>query len=150
MEMHAITVKWEADDKVTLYEKTQFLAGTQGSIAAAFGIPPANVRVITKFVGGAFGSAGGTWATLHSGSYCSKANPQANKVSLTRDQMFTMVGYRRRNVLYCFEISDHCEIWSLLTKLLLAWGFALLHYLPLWSVAMFHLHFQKPPRRTLL
>jgi CO/xanthine dehydrogenase Mo-binding subunit len=29
MEMHAITVKWEADDKVTLYEKTQFLAGTQ-------------------------------------------------------------------------------------------------------------------------
>jgi xanthine dehydrogenase YagR molybdenum-binding subunit len=98
MEMHAITVKWEADDKVTVYEKTQFLAGTQGSIAAVFGIPPANVHVITKFVGGAFGSAGGTWPHSIAAAIAAKQTGKPIKVSLTRDQMFTMVGYRPKAI----------------------------------------------------
>ncbi|MDQ6761922.1 MAG: molybdopterin-dependent oxidoreductase, partial [Bacteroidota bacterium] len=47
MEMHALTVKWDAEDKLTVYEKTQSLFGTQGSIARVFDIPPQNVHVIT-------------------------------------------------------------------------------------------------------
>ena len=98
MEMHAITVKWEADDKVTVYEKTQTLYGTQGSIARVFGIPPANVHVISKFVGGAFGSASNTWPHSIAAVIAAKMIGRPLKFSLTRDQMFMMVGYRPKAI----------------------------------------------------
>ncbi|HEV8079350.1 MAG TPA: xanthine dehydrogenase family protein molybdopterin-binding subunit [Chitinophagaceae bacterium] len=98
MEMHGLTVKWESDDKVTVYEKTQTLSGTQGSIARVFGIPPANVHVITKFVGGAFGSAGNTWPHSIAAVIAAKQIGRPLKVSLTREQMFTMVGYRPKAI----------------------------------------------------
>ena len=98
MEMHAITVKWDADDKVTVYEKTQTLGGTQASIARVFGIPPANVHVITKFVGGAFGSAGSTWPHSIAAVIAAKQIGRPLKVSLTREQMFMMVGYRPKAI----------------------------------------------------
>ena len=98
MEMHAITVNWESDDKVTVYEKTQTLSGTQGSIARVFGIPPANVHVITKYVGGAFGSAGSTWPHSIAAVIAAKQVRRPLKLSLTREQMFTMVGYRPKAI----------------------------------------------------
>src|SRR5215213_2884039 len=98
MEMHGLTVNWEADDKVTVYEKTQTLSGTQRSIATVFGIPPANVHVISKFVGGAFGSAGSTWPHSIAAVIAAKQIGRPLKVSLTRDQMFTMVGYRPKAI----------------------------------------------------
>ncbi len=94
MEMHGITVVWEGEDKVTLYEKTQTLAGTQGSIARVFGISEKNIHVITKFVGGAFGSAGNTWPHSIAAAIAAKQLQRPVKVSLTREQMFMMVGYR--------------------------------------------------------
>ncbi len=94
MEMHGLTVIWDGEDKVTLYEKTQTLAGTQASIARVFGIPEKNVHVITKFVGGAFGSAGSTWPHSIAAAIAAKQLQRPLKVSLTRDQMFMMVGYR--------------------------------------------------------
>lgn len=98
MEMHGLTVKWEGEDKLTVYEKTQTLSGTQGSIARVFGIPPANVHVITKFVGGAFGSAGNTWPHSIAAVIAAKIVARPLKLSLTRDQMFTMVGYRPKAI----------------------------------------------------
>ncbi len=98
MEMHALTVKWDSDDKLTVYEKTQSLYGTQGTIAKVFGIPPQNVHVITKFVGGAFGSAGSTWPHSIAAVMAAKQIGRPLKVSLTRDQMFTMVGYRPKAI----------------------------------------------------
>ena len=97
MEMHGLTVKWEGE-KVTVYEKTQTLYGTQGSIARVFGIPPASVHVITKFVGGAFGSAGSTWPHSIAAVIAAKQIARPLKVSLTREQMFTMVGYRPKAI----------------------------------------------------
>jgi len=94
MEMHGITVVWDGEDKVTLYEKTQTLSGTQGNIARVFGIPEKNVHVITKFVGGAFGSASNTWPHSIAAAIAAKQLQRPVKVSLTRDQMFMMVGYR--------------------------------------------------------
>lgn len=98
MEMHGITVKWEGDDKLTVYEKTQSLQGTQASIAKVFGIPEKNVHVITKFVGGAFGDAGSTWPHSIAAVIASKKIGRPLKLSLTREQMFTMVGYRPKAI----------------------------------------------------
>jgi len=39
MEMHATIAFWEAEDKVTLYDKTQGPKSTQGTIARTFGLP---------------------------------------------------------------------------------------------------------------
>src|SRR5471030_2059968 len=55
MELHAIIANWDADDKVSVYDKTQGIKSTQRSIAQAFKLPPDNVHVISPFVGGAFG-----------------------------------------------------------------------------------------------
>lgn len=98
MEMHALTVVWDGPDKVTMYEKTQYLSGTQGSIARVFGIPEKNVHVITKYVGGAFGSAGSTWPHSIATAIAAKQLQRPVKLSLTRDQMFMMVGYRPKAI----------------------------------------------------
>ena len=94
MELHALTVKWESDDKVTVYEKTQTLSSTQQSVARAFGLKPENVRVITLFVGGAFGSAFNTWPHSIAALMGAKKTGKPLKLMLTRPEMFTMVGYR--------------------------------------------------------
>ncbi|MBK5271040.1 MAG: xanthine dehydrogenase family protein molybdopterin-binding subunit, partial [Bacteroidia bacterium] len=98
MEMHGLTVVWEGADKVTVYEKTQTLSGTQGSIARIFGIPANNVHVISKYVGGAFGSAGTTWPHSIAAVIAAKQLQRPVKLSLTRDQMFIMVGYRPKAI----------------------------------------------------
>jgi xanthine dehydrogenase YagR molybdenum-binding subunit len=94
MELHAITVNWGGDDKVTVYEKTQTLSGTQQNIASAFGLKNENVRVITQFIGGAFGSAFNTWPHSIAALIGAKKAGRPLKLMLTRSEMFTMVGYR--------------------------------------------------------
>ena len=89
---------WEGPDKVTVYEKTQTLSGTQGSIARIFGIPANNVHVISKYVGGAFGSAGSTWPHSMAAVIAAKQLQRPVKLSLSRDQMFMMVGYRPKAI----------------------------------------------------
>src|SRR5688572_5625295 len=94
MELHAITVVWEGEDKVTVYEKTQALKVTQQNIAQAFAIPEQNVRVLTHYIGGAFGSAFNFWPHSVAALIGAKKTGKPLKVMLSRDQLFTMVGYR--------------------------------------------------------
>ncbi|MCA9227225.1 MAG: molybdopterin-dependent oxidoreductase, partial [Planctomycetales bacterium] len=56
MELHATLAVWEGG-KLTLYDKTQWVDNVQQQVAAAFGLAVDDVRVISPFVGGAFGSA---------------------------------------------------------------------------------------------
>ncbi|MGZ8538643.1 MAG: xanthine dehydrogenase family protein molybdopterin-binding subunit, partial [Flavisolibacter sp.] len=94
MELHSITAFWEGDDKVTVYEKTQGVKSTQRSIMTAFKLPEANVQVYAPFVGGGFGSALRTWPHSIAALIGAKKIGKPLKLVLTRDQMFTMVGYR--------------------------------------------------------
>ena len=55
LEPHAVVADWRADG-LTLYISTQDTAGVRRDVAAAFGLPPEKVRVITEFMGGGFGS----------------------------------------------------------------------------------------------
>jgi len=56
METHATTVLFEADGKLTIYDKTQGVQNVQRYVANVFGLAEENVRVLSPFVGGAFGS----------------------------------------------------------------------------------------------
>ena len=60
IEMHATIAAWDGD-RLTLWDKTQWVHNTADEIAAVFGIPAENIRVISPFVGGAFGSGLRTW-----------------------------------------------------------------------------------------
>ena len=94
MEIPAITVKWEGEEKVTVYEKTQALRNAVVNISRAFGLKEENVRVISKFVGGAFGSAFATWPHSVAALIGAKKTGRPLKLMITRPQMFTMIGYR--------------------------------------------------------
>src|SRR5205085_10235357 len=56
MEPHATTAVWNADGSLVLYESTQGGSPSADTIGRAFGLDPAQVRVIAPHVGGGFGS----------------------------------------------------------------------------------------------
>ena len=60
IEMHATIAAWDGD-RLTLWDKTQWVNNTAAEIAAVFGIAAENIRVVSPFVGGAFGSGLRTW-----------------------------------------------------------------------------------------
>ena len=94
MELHITTAFWDGDDKVTLYTKSQGVMGSQRAVAAAFNLDPKNVQINSRFVGGAFGSSLRTWPHEIAAVQASKLVKRPVKLTLTREQMFTLVGYR--------------------------------------------------------
>ncbi|MDB5249178.1 MAG: aldehyde oxidase [Segetibacter sp.] len=94
MELQSITAVWEADDKLTVYDKVQGTKPTQRAFATEWKIPVENVKVISKFVGGAFGNGLHNWPHETAAIIAAKQLKRPVKVAITREQMFTMVGYR--------------------------------------------------------
>ena len=56
MELYAATVIYESNGKLTVYDKTQGVQNVQRYLCGVFGMKPEDVRVVSPFVGGAFGS----------------------------------------------------------------------------------------------
>ena len=94
IELHATIAQWDGDDKLLVYDKSQGPKGTQSELARLFGLDAKNVRVITKFLGGAFGSSLRSWPHVPAACIAAKMVKRPVRVQLTRRQMFTMVGYR--------------------------------------------------------
>jgi len=97
MEPHAAIAEWDGD-KVTLYNASQGVGGTQGAVANAFGLKPENVRIISPHVGGGFGSKGSTWPNVILTAMAAKVVGRPVKLALTRQNMFNSVGLRQRDV----------------------------------------------------
>ncbi len=94
MELHAIIARWDAADKISVWDKTQGVKDTQSNIAKLFGIPVDNVQVHSKFVGGAFGSALQVWPHEVAAIIGAKVVKRPVKLVLSRADMATSVGYR--------------------------------------------------------
>ncbi|MEO5684909.1 MAG: xanthine dehydrogenase family protein molybdopterin-binding subunit [Chitinophagaceae bacterium] len=94
MELHVTTAWWEGNDKVTLYTKSQGVISSQKAIANAFGLEEKNVQINSRFVGGAFGSSLRTWPHEVAAVQAAKMLQRPVRLTLTREQMFTLVGYR--------------------------------------------------------
>jgi xanthine dehydrogenase YagR molybdenum-binding subunit len=94
MELHVTTAYWTGDDKVTLYTKSQGVISSQRAVANAFQLDPKNVQINSRFVGGAFGSSLRTWPHEIAAIQAAKMVKRPVKLTLTREQMFTLVGYR--------------------------------------------------------
>ncbi|GAA3329269.1 xanthine dehydrogenase family protein molybdopterin-binding subunit [Paeniglutamicibacter sulfureus] len=94
MEPHATVAVWEGG-ALTLYDSTQGVHPVRKTIAPIFGLEPENVRVIAPHVGGGFGSKGLPHAHVilaALAAQCSNGRPV--KFALTRQQMFSLAGYR--------------------------------------------------------
>jgi xanthine dehydrogenase YagR molybdenum-binding subunit len=95
MEPHNTVAVWEAD-RLTLYESTQGITSVRNTVATILGVPPANVRVVSHFTGGGFGSKGGAWSHEVLAAMAAREVGRPIKLVLTRRQMFGPVGGRPR------------------------------------------------------
>ena len=91
MEMHATTVIWEPDGRITVYDKTQGSQNVRDYIAGVFGFRAKDVRVLNPFVGGAFGSGLRPQYQVYLAVLAAKKLERSVRVSMTRQQMFTHV-----------------------------------------------------------
>ena len=87
IEMHATIAAWDGD-RLTLWDKTQWVHNTADEIAAVFSIPEENIRVISPFVGGAFGSGLRTWPHVTLAALGARVTGRPVKVMLSRREMY--------------------------------------------------------------
>jgi xanthine dehydrogenase YagR molybdenum-binding subunit len=93
MEPHATVAHWEGD-RLTLYDATQYVSGVRETVAKTLGISADNVRVVSPFVGGGFGSKGSVWSHVVLAAICAQKVQRPVKIVVDRQQMFGPVGGR--------------------------------------------------------
>ena len=98
MEPHSVIASWEDYDRLTVYDSTQGVVQTKTGLSKIFGIPPENVRVISYFIGGGFGSKGPMWQHVLLAAIGSRIVHRPVKIMLRRSQMFTSTGHRPETI----------------------------------------------------
>ena len=93
MELFSTTAVWR-DDKLTIYEPSQFVYGLRNGVATRLGIDRDKVRVVSRYVGGAFGSKGGMTPRTALIAFAAKRLNRPVKLVVARDQGFTTATYR--------------------------------------------------------
>lgn len=93
MELFATTTIYEGDGKVTIYDKTQGTVNCQLYVGNIFGLHFKDVRVISPYVGGAFGSGLRPQYQLFFSVMAALQLKRPVRVTLDRQQMFTF-GHR--------------------------------------------------------
>ncbi len=94
IETTSTTAEWEAPDRLLIHESTRGIKQLQKIVAGAFGLPLENVRIICKFVGGAFGSKGFQWSHTLLAAAAAQLVQRPVKLTLARSQMFDSAGQR--------------------------------------------------------
>ena len=92
IELHAATVVWDGD-ALTVHDATQMLGNTQWTLAQIFGLDERNVRILSPFVGGAFGGKG-LWSHQILAIAASRASDRPVRVVLSREGVFRLTGGR--------------------------------------------------------
>jgi xanthine dehydrogenase YagR molybdenum-binding subunit len=93
MELYASTVIFEGDGKLTVYDKTQGVQNVQRYLCGVFGMKPEDVRVMSPFMGGGFGSGLRPQFEVVLAVLAARALRRSVRVVLTRPQMYAL-GYR--------------------------------------------------------
>ena len=94
MEPHTTVACWDGE-RLTLYESTQGVHPLRQAIAPLLGLDEDRVRVVAPYVGGGFGSKGRPHAPVVAAAMCARhLLGRPVKLAVTRQQMFSLVGYR--------------------------------------------------------
>lgn len=93
MEPHATTAVWQ-DGNLTVYNGSQRSIGHAQTFAAALGVPPNRVHLVSPHVGGGFGNRIATWGHSLLTAAAARALGRPVKTVLTREQTYTVTGNR--------------------------------------------------------
>ncbi|MEU5712263.1 xanthine dehydrogenase family protein molybdopterin-binding subunit [Streptomyces flaveolus] len=93
MEPSAIVAEWH-DGRLTVHDSVQHVYAVRDTLAAAFGIPADRVRVIAPHTGGGFGTKAFVWPHEILAAMAAKAVGRPVKLVLTRQDMYSIVGYQ--------------------------------------------------------
>lgn len=93
IELYFTSAEWQ-NGQLTAYVPSQWVNGIRGTLAQAFGLPTENVRVVSRYVGGAFGSK--TFVLAHTIAVADAARQLGAPVKLyvSRQQFFTVGAFR--------------------------------------------------------
>jgi xanthine dehydrogenase YagR molybdenum-binding subunit len=97
MENFGSTAVWEGDGRLTVYDKTQGAPNCHKYLCNVFGLAKDKVRVLSPYVGGAFGVGLRPNYQLFMAVLAAIGIKRSVKVALTRQQMFTL-GYRPQTI----------------------------------------------------
>ena len=93
IELFATQCAWTGD-QLTVHEPSQNVYGIKNGLAKQLGIDPGQVRVISRYVGGAFGSKGGLTQRTAIIAVAARRLGRPVKLVPTREQGFTIATYR--------------------------------------------------------
>jgi xanthine dehydrogenase YagR molybdenum-binding subunit len=93
LELFTTTCVWEGD-RLTIYEPSQFVYGLKNGVAQRLGMDANNVRAVSHFAGGAFGSKGTMTPRTALIALAARKLNRPVKLVPTRDQGFTIATYR--------------------------------------------------------
>jgi xanthine dehydrogenase YagR molybdenum-binding subunit len=93
MELFGATAVWNGDGTLTVYDKTQGVQNVQRYLAAVFEMKPEQVRVLSPFTGGAFGSGLRPQYEAVLAGLAARKLERSVRLVLTRQQMYAL-GYR--------------------------------------------------------
>jgi xanthine dehydrogenase YagR molybdenum-binding subunit len=93
IELFATTCAWDGG-KLTIWESSQNVWGYKNGVAQQLGIPPEDIRVISPFIGGAFGSRGALTQRTALIAEAARRIDRPVKLVATREQCFTIASYR--------------------------------------------------------
>ena len=84
---------WDGD-QLTLYDSCQGIKAVQLTVAALLGLSPSKVRVLTRYVGGAFGCKAMVWPHVTLTALAAQHVRRPVRLAMPRGQMFTSCGHR--------------------------------------------------------
>jgi len=93
MELYASTVIFESGGKLKIYDKTQGVQNVQRYVCSVLGMESDDVRVLSPYVGGAFGSGLRPQYEVVLAALAARALKRSVRLVLTRRQMYGL-GYR--------------------------------------------------------
>ena len=93
MELHATIAAWEGD-KLLLHDATQNVHGVQKMVALTLQIAPENIRVVSPFLGGGFGSKYTAWRHTILAAIAAQKVARPVKFVVPRQQTFYNTGFR--------------------------------------------------------
>ncbi len=93
MEMFSATAEWRGE-QLTVWMPSQSVRTLRAGIAGAYGLPETSVRVISPFVGGAFGSKAGITPYTMLTIAAAKAVGAPVRLVVARPQMYTVATFR--------------------------------------------------------
>ncbi|MCP2252649.1 xanthine dehydrogenase YagR molybdenum-binding subunit [Prauserella aidingensis] len=98
LEPHTTVAVWDADG-LTLHDSTQGVHSLRSVVAGMFDLDESRIRVLAPYVGGGFGSKGTAHAHVVLAALAAKRmSGRPVKLALTRQQTFTLAGYRTPTV----------------------------------------------------